>query len=241
MSLPLKNLFEIAGRLLVPGVHQSIDGAELAGPPRPTPLRLAGNTRVVLQRLADRVNFSSNTAEARTGAWISRTALAVGTMSVKTVDRALAELKWLGFIKVEARFCGPGKCADSQLSNLYTFHPDAISACKGAGKFTSAVVIPVAGLVWPKVRKHGLKKAERKNGFPFENRCKPRQNSVSEPPGDKMTRESSLDTAPGGTGLGAWIPALPKKEEGRATAARSGRLSVLTGDRQGLNLVCPST
>lgn len=199
MSNALKNLFEVADRLLVvgaPRARQVIDGAEMSGPLRPGQLRLGGNTRIVLQRLADHVNFSSNTAEARSGAWVSRTALAAGTMSLKTVDRALMELKRLGLIRADARFCGPGKSAASQLSNLCTFNSAVLDACKFEDKFKSVVVMPSNGFAWPKAREHGLKKAKRVEGFPFEYRCKPRQDSVSGPPLVKMTHELLMDTTP---------------------------------------------
>lgn len=199
MSIPLKNLFEVADRLLLvgtPRARQVIDGVEMSGPLRPGPLRLGGNTRVVVQRLADHIDFSSNTVEARVGAWVSRTTLAAGTMSLKTVDRALAELKRLGLIKADVRFCGPGKSAASQLSNLYTFNPAVLEACKFDEKFKSVVVMPSNGFTWPEVREHGLKKAKRIDGFPFEHRCKPRQDSVSGPPLVKMTHELLIDTTP---------------------------------------------
>ena len=191
------------------------------GPLRPGPLRLSGNTRIVMQRLADRVNFSSNTMEARSGAWVSRTTLAAGTMSLKTVDRAVLELKGLGLIKVDARFCSSGKSAASQLSNLYTFNSALLDAGKGKDKFKAVVVMPVAGFTWPTARKHGLKKSDRLDGFPSENRCEPRQASVSRPPPCRNDARTSFGHNPPerlapGPGFGS----RKKQEERNAHAGR---------------------
>ena len=229
MSNSLKNLFEVADRLLhvgAPRVRPVIKGVEIFGPLRPGMLRLTGNSRVLLQRLADRVNFSSGTAEARVGAWVSRASLAAGAMSLKTVDRALAELKKLGLVKGEARFCSSGKSANSQLSNLYTFHPDLLAACKGADKFKLVVVVPATGFAWPQAQKHGLKKTKRIDGFPFEHRCKPRQDSVSDHPLGKMTHELLVTQPPPrrrGAGLGS-ASREKEKEKAEPSGVRPGRL-----------------
>ena len=152
VSIPLKNLFEVADRLLVIGTHHVLDGVEVSGPPPLVPLKLSGNRRLVLQRLADHVNFSSNKEESRRGSWVSRRTLAAGSMSPKTVDRVIVSLVRLGLIRSEPRFCASGKNAESQFSNLYTFNPMALSAAKGPDKFRAAIVIPADGLTWPPVR-----------------------------------------------------------------------------------------